>query len=219
MIVAEQKPIREILDTLPAAKNLLLVGCNTCVTICMAGGEIEVQVLSATVRMAKPEIDTVTGLSIERQCDKEFFQEIIEEADKADVILSLACGVGVQMMSDYFHGKIVLPALNTMFMGSNENTGYWLERCIGCGECVLAETAGICPKTRCSKGLMNGPCGGSQDGMCEVDPDSIDCGWNLIYNRMKELNQLDRLMEIKPMRDWSRSHDGRPRRIIRDEGV
>jgi len=217
MIVAEQKPIQEILAMLPEHKKVLVVGCDTCVTVCLAGGEKEVKVMTAALRMAPKPLAEVTGISIERQCDGEFITEISEQAAQCDIILSMACGVGVQMMSDFFPEKPVLPALNTLFMGSNEGAGYWLERCLGCGDCVLDLTAGICPRTRCSKGLMNGPCGGSENGKCEVDPENLDCAWNLIYQRLKSLNRLDSLMAIQPPQDWSKSHDGGPRRLIRED--
>lgn len=217
MIVAEQKPIKEILEMLPEVDNLLVLGCDTCVTVCLAGGEKEVKVLSAAIRMSDKKIGNVIEASIERQCDREFIEEIIADVKKSDVVLSMACGAGVQMMSDYFPDKIILPALNTLFMGSNEDAGYWLERCLGCGDCVLDLTGGICPRTRCSKGLLNGPCGGSQDAKCEVDLENLDCGWNLIYNRLKELNMLDKMMENLPPQDWSKAHDGGPRRVIRED--
>jgi hypothetical protein len=217
MIVAEQKPIKEILDMLPAGKRLLVVGCDTCVTVCLAGGEKEVNILCSTLRMSDKKFKEVAGRSVERQCDREFLQEIRADVEECDVILSMACGAGAQMMSDYYEGKIVLPALNTLFMGSNEDAGYWLERCLGCGNCVLHITGGICPRVRCSKGLMNGPCGGSEGGKCEVDPEHIECGWNLIYKRLKALNKLDAMMEIQPPQDWSSSHDGGPRRVIRED--
>ena len=217
MIVAEQKPINMILDMLPEHKRGLVVGCDTCVTVCLAGGEKEVKVLCAALRMAKKQFAEVKGVSIERQCDGEFIAEIREQVAQSDVVLSMACGAGVQMMSDFFPEKTMLSALNTLFMGSNEGAGYWLERCLGCGDCVLDLTAGICPRTRCSKGLMNGPCGGSENGKCEVDPENLDCGWNLIYQRLKSLNRLDTLMPIRPPQDWSKSHDGGPRRLIRED--
>jgi ferredoxin len=219
MIVAEQKPIQKILDMLPGDSRILVVGCGTCVTVCMAGGEKEVKVLCSALRMADKPFQQVTGTTIERQCDKEFIVEITPEVEKCDVILSMACGAGVQMMSDYFQGKRVFPALNTLFMGSNEGAGYWLERCGGCGDCVLDITGGICPRIRCSKGLLNGPCGGSQDGKCEVDPANLECGWNLIYNRLKELGSLDTMMKIQPPQDWSSSHHGGPRRVVREDVV
>jgi ferredoxin len=217
MIVAQQKPIQEIIANLPETSNLLVVGCDTCVTVCLAGGEKEVKVLCAAIRLANKKVKSVEGTSIERQCDKEFLAEIKDKAAASDVLLSMACGAGVQMLADYYPGKIVLPALNTLFMGSTEEVGYWLERCVGCGECMLDITAGICPKTRCSKGLMNGPCGGSVNGKCEVDPQNLDCGWHLIYERLKSMNMMNRMMEILPPRDWSKSHDGGPRKLIRED--
>ena len=217
MIVAEQKPIKEILEMLPRESRILVVGCDTCVTVCMAGGEKEVKVLSGVLRLSDRGFKSVTGTSIERQCDREFVVELADQVAECDVVLSMACGVGVQMMSDIFQGKRVLPALNTLFMGSNEDAGYWMERCLGCGDCVLHLTGGICPRTRCSKGLLNGPCGGSEGGMCEVDPENIECAWNLIYNRLKDMNLLERMMTIEPPRDWSTAHDGGPRRLIRED--
>ena len=101
--------------------------------------------------------------------------------------------------------------------GANVDEGVWSERCAGCGECIVASTEGICPIARCSKSILNGPCGGSQDGKCEVDPENLDCGWNLIYERLKALGRLDSMMEIRPPQNWSKSHDGGPRRVIRED--
>ena len=217
MIVAEQKPIKEIIASLPDAKKLLVLGCDTCVTVCLAGGEKEVKVMTAALHMANGKFQSVEGDTVERQCDAEFLDEVAAKVQEADVILSLACGVGVQMMADHFPGKRVIPGVNTQFMGSNEGAGYWMERCVGCGDCVLDITGGICPKTRCSKGLMNGPCGGSEGGKCEVDLENLDCGWNLIYQRLKGLDMLDLMMVNQPPRDWSKSHDGGPRKLIRED--
>jgi ferredoxin len=217
MIVAEQKPIQEILSMLPASSKILVAGCGTCVTVCMAGGEKEVTLISSVLRMSDKQFKEVKGVTIERQCDKEFIREIEADVEKAEVVLSLACGAGVQMMSDYFSGKLILPGLNTLFMGSNEGAGYWLERCEGCGNCVLHITGGICPRVRCSKGLMNGPCGGSENGKCEVDPENLECGWNLIYKRLKELHRLDMMLEIQPPQNWSSSHHGGPRNVKRED--
>jgi hypothetical protein len=150
----------------------------------------------------------VTDATIERQCDAEFFETVRADVNKADVVLSMACGVGVQLCGELFEGKRVLPALNTEHFGVNESIGVWKEYCLGCGDCVLHLTGGICPIARCSKSLLNGPCGGSQNGMCEVDPKTIECGWHLIYERLKLLGRLD-LMEVNmPPKDWSKSHDG-----------
>jgi hypothetical protein len=129
----------------------------------------------------------------------------------------MACGVGVQFASEVFPGKRVVPALNTRFYGANLEMGVWAERCAGCGSCVLEKFGGICPIARCSKSLLNGPCGGSQNGKCEVDPQNIDCGWQLIYDRMKSLGMLDRLEENQPVKDWSAGRDGGPGKIVRED--
>jgi hypothetical protein len=134
-----------------------------------------------------------------------------------DAVLSMACGVGVQFMSEVFEGKVVLPALNTKFYGATLEQGVWSERCVGCGSCVLGKFGGVCPVARCSKSLLNGPCGGSKDGKCEVDPENIPCGWQLIYDRMKGLGLLSRLEENEPIKDWRTGRDGGPGKIVRED--
>ena len=220
MITAEQKPFDEIYETIKEAKKLLILGCGTCVTVCMAGGEKEVGVLASLIRLANKERGVSMEImedTIERQCDKEFFDDVRDKVEEADTVLSMACGVGVQYCSEVFEGKLVLPALNTKFYGTNVEVGEWSERCAGCGDCVLAKFGGICPIARCSKSLLNGPCGGSQNGMCEVDPENIECAWQLIYDRMKALGQLDKLEENEPVKDWSPGRDGGPGKIIRED--
>ena len=142
-----------------------------------------------------------------------------DKVEAADAVLSLACGVGVQFAGEVFPGTRVLPGLNTRFYGATEQQGVWSERCAGCGNCVLDRFGGICPVARCSKGLLNGPCGGSQKGMCEVDPKSIQCGWQLIYDRLKLLGLLHLMEENQPARDWSTGRDGGPGKIVRDDMV
>jgi len=219
VITAVQKPFDEIYRTIQGYKKLLILGCGTCVTVCMAGGEKEVGVLASTIRLAnqKNGVDMeILEDTIERQCDKEFFDDVKDKIQEADAVLSTACGVGVQYCSELFQGKRVIPALNTKFYGTNLDVGVWSERCAGCGDCVLEKFGGICPIARCSKSLLNGPCGGSQDGKCEVDPE-IDCAWQLIFDRMKELNMLDRLEENEPIKDWSTGRDGGPGKIVRED--
>lgn len=221
MIVAEQKPFKEISESLEEFENVLVLGCGTCVTVCMAGGEKEAGVLSKQLKLAAKNSNAtkqITDHTITRQCDREFFDEVTAKKIKeADVVLSMGCGVGVQYLAEVFTDTIVRPALNTKFYGANIQQGIWSERCAGCGECVLDKYEGICPVARCSKSLMNGPCGGSSDGMCEVDPENIDCGWQLIYDRMKKLNMLDKLTENQPAKDWSTNRDGGPRKVVRKD--
>ena len=215
MIVAEQKPIEEIKGFLDGHKNILLLGCGTCVTVCLAGGEREVATLASVLRLSgNSEIQENT---IERQCDAEFFDAIKEQAQAADAILSMACGVGVQLAARIYPDKPVYPALNTKFMGTNDQAGQWSENCLACGDCKLGIFGGVCPVTRCSKSLLNGPCGGSVEGKCEVDPDNIDCGWQLIYDRLKTLGSLGVLGENSEPRDWSKTHDGGPRKLSRED--
>ncbi len=220
MIIAQRKDFSEIREMVRGPKRLLILGCGTCVTVCMAGGAKEVAVLAATLRLANRRAgiqQTVEEATIERQCDREFFDPIRAAIERADAVLSMACGIGVQYAGELFPNKPVLPALNTTFYGVNQSVGVWSERCLGCGECVLDRFGGVCPIARCSKSLLNGPCGGSQDGMCEVDPQTIPCGWQLIYDRMKTLGQLDRLEINQPPKDWRPGRDGGPRTMIRSD--
>ena len=215
MIVAEQKPIEEIQGFLSNHKSVLVLGCGTCVTVCLAGGEKETAVLASVLRVSGTQ--TIEENTIERQCDAEFYDEIREQAESCDAILSMACGVGVQMAARVFLEKPIYPALNTRFMGTNDGAGQWSENCLACGNCKLGIFGAVCPGTRCSKSLSNGPCGGSADGKCEVDPETIECGWQLIYDRLKALGKLDVLNEITEPRDWSTSHSGGPRKLSRED--
>ena len=216
MIVAERKPFNEIKDHTRGHKKVLILGCGSCVTVCMAGGEREVEILASLLKLSDPGIE-VTEATIERQCDVEFFEEVKNKILEADVVLSMACGVGVQLCAELFEGKNVLPAVNTQHFGVTESPGVWKEYCLGCGECILHLTGGVCPIARCSKSLLNGPCGGSQEGMCEVDPENIPCAWQLIYDRLKNLGRLELLEINRPLKDWSKAHDGGVRTTERED--
>jgi len=219
MIVAEQKPLDAIKKMLEGCGKVLAVGCGTCVTVCFAGGKKEVAVLASSLRMAT-RLDgaplQVEETMVQRQCEAEYIKPLAEQAKDYDAILSLGCGVGVQSLAETFPDKPVFPALNTKFMGGPTEMGVWEERCQGCGNCLLGVTGGICPISRCAKQLMNGPCGGAQDGHCEVDA-SIPCAWQLIWERMIRLGLMDNLMEIEPIKDWSTSRDGGLRRVVRED--
>lgn len=217
MIVGEQKPIEEIKEIVRPYKKILVLGCGECVTVCLAGGEKEVGIISSALRVAnkidKKDIEIYEGI-VERQCDKEFIEKI--NLNGIDAILSLACGIGVQTLAETYEDIPVLPGLNTNFIGRTEEQGVWSERCLMCGNCILHLTGGICPIARCSKNLLNGPCGGSSGGKCEISKE-IDCAWQLIYNRLEKLGELNKLEEIIPVKDWSTSRDGGPRKIIRED--
>lgn len=219
MIIGEQKPLDEIRNLIAEYKRVLVLGCGTCVTVCFAGGEKEVGILASALRMAErlagndPEIVEAT---VQRQCEWEYLDAIADKICEADVVLSLACGIGVQAAAQRFPDTWVVPAVNTTFLGMPEKEGFWVERCQACGNCLLATTGGICPIARCSKSLLNGPCGGSQRGKCEVNPE-IECAWQLIYDRLARLGKLDLMMTIAPPKDWSTSRDGGLRRIDRPD--
>ena len=221
MITAERKPMEELIECLRPYNRILLVGCNECVTVCAAGGRKEVGILASALQMAfKTEGKTleVKELTLERQCDPEYVEELVTHIDQAEAVMSMACGCGVQEIARRFKEKPVYPAVNTTFMGASERQGVWAERCQGCGECVLGLTGGICPIARCSKQLLNGPCGGSTNGKCEVDPD-IDCAWQLIWDRLKALGIEDRYEENIAAKDWRTGRGGGPRKIIREDMV
>ncbi len=218
MIVGEQKPFDEIWEMVKDYKKIVVTGCNTCVAICHAGGSKEAETLASLLRIKAEQegLDMeVTSNGIERHCEPEYFEPVMEEYRAADLVLSLACGVGVNFLSDRIGTTPVFPGVNTKFFGAVPEPGIFEELCAGCGDCVLHLTGGICPVVRCSKSLMNGPCGGTNDGKCEVDSNT-DCGWYLIVKRMTELGMLDKLTEIRPPRDWSPGTHGGPRRVSLD---
>ena len=219
MITAESKPIDEIIEYIRPFRRIILAGCNECVTVCAAGGRKEVGILSSALQMAFMKSGTtleVTEITLERQCDPEYVEELAPIIDQAEAVVSMACGCGVQEVARRFKDKPVFPAVNTTFMGASERQGVWAERCQGCGECVLAFTGGICPVARCSKRLLNGPCGGSTNGKCEINPE-VDCAWQLIWDRLKALGLEDRYEDIMEAKDWRTSRDGGPRRIVRED--
>ncbi|WDP86074.1 MAG: methylenetetrahydrofolate reductase C-terminal domain-containing protein [Desulfobacter sp.] len=218
MITAEQKPIQEIIQYIAPYDKILLVGCNECVTVCAAGGRKEVGFLASALHLNSLKngktID-IKEITLERQCDPEYVEELVANVGEVDAILSMACGCGVQTVAARYKVP-VFPAVNTKFMGASLGQGVWDERCQGCGDCMLGITGGICPVARCSKSLLNGPCGGTSNGQCEVDL-SIDCAWRLIWERLKELGIEDRYEELNVAKDWRPAGGGGPRKIIRED--
>jgi ferredoxin len=205
----------------------MVLGCETCVAVCQAGGRKEVEILASELRLAlgiKGKDVEVDEEAVVRQCDDEYMDNpaLIEKVKRADIVISMACGVGVQHASAFFNrvveggGVRVVPALNTTFMGANLGVGEWEERCIGCGNCVLEKTGGICPITRCAKSLLNGPCGGSSNGKCEVSKDT-ECAWHLIVERLNALGEMDRIKGIESYKDWRPSHSGGMRKRVRED--
>ena len=221
MITGSQKPINEIAGLISPYKKILILGCGTCVKTCFAGGEDEVAVLASALRLSFMKQGSpvdIDELTIERQCENEFIQEAAASAGQNEVVLSLACGAGVQALARRFAKMPVLPGVNTTFIGVQESVGVFTEECSGCGSCGLAVFGGICPVTRCAKKLLNGPCGGSQGGKCEIDQDT-DCAWHLIIDRLTALDQLENLAAYIPPKNWSTSLSGGPRKLIREDHI
>ncbi len=219
MITAQRKPMEEIFQSVERFGKILLLGCNECVTVCHAGGRKEVAMLASALRMGRLKQGSplaVDELTLERQCDPEYAEELALAIDKYDAVCSMACGCGVQTIAGRYQGLPVLPMVNTTFMGASERQGVWAERCAGCGDCVLGLTGGICPVARCSKRLFNGPCGGSSKGKCEISPE-VDCAWQLIWDRLKQLGQTELYTRIMEPKDWRTARDGGPRRIVRED--
>ncbi len=203
--ITKQKPEEEIDRLLDGLGRVFILGCGTCVTLTRTGGEPEVKAmkerLSGQGRLVTGEVvlpvacDNLTGEAM-----KEYGQQI----DQADALLIMTCAFGVQTIARQLK-KMVVPALDTLFIGKENGIGKFDEICTQCGTCILGETGGICPVTSCHKGLVNGPCGGTNNGKCEIDPEK-DCAWTLIYNRLKELDRLDSMRTLqKP-----RNHQGEP---------
>lgn len=219
MIVAERKPLGEIMEMVKDHKKILVLACRGCVTVCSAGGEREAEILASLIRLGMKKMGkeaTVTEGSLVRQCDKEYVDSIDDWKGKYDAIVSIACGVGVNFIANLRPIDNVYPGLNTTFFGGSAQQGIWSEQCAGCGNCVLHLTGGLCPVARCAKSLMNGPCGGSVEGRCEINK-NIDCVWQNIYDRMGRLERQDEMKASAPIRDWSVAGHGGPRKQIRDD--
>jgi ferredoxin len=215
LIVAEQKKLEEIIRMIAPYERVLILGCGTCMTVCNAGGEREVSYLHNALRLAQSRSGDSTHsfseYTVKRQCDYEFLEALKDRIGDVDAILSLGCGIGVQAIAERFPDTVVIPGVNTAFMGMAKEWGIWDERCAACGECRLEETGGICPITRCTKGILNGPCAGTKNGKCEANKD-IDCAWVLIYKRLERLQQLEKMRRYYPPRNFLAVP--RPKRVM-----
>ena len=190
MIITKAKPFPELLQSLEREKAIFLVGCSECATVCKTGGEEEVKAMRDHL---EDEGKVVSGwVILDPGCNlleaRKEFRKTKEEIAQADSLVVMSCGGGVQIAQEA-SGKVVHPTSNTLFLGTVKRFGQFQEYCSMCGECILDLTGGLCPVTRCPKGLLNGPCGGAKDEKCEVNPDN-DCVWIEIYNRLKEIGRL-----------------------------
>jgi methylenetetrahydrofolate reductase (NADPH) len=217
MIIVQQKPLEEIFRMTKNFKDLLIVGCDGCAAVVQAGGEKQAEVLKTLLgmhrRLKGREGSKTRATSILRQCDKQIAASSLDPlTEDYDAVVSLACGAGVQTLADLFPDTVIIPANDTEFIGMHDTKeGKFYEMCRACGDCILFETGGICPITRCAKSLLNGPCGGQANGKCEVGGWEKDCAWVLIYNRLKERNKLDLFKKFRLPKDYRIS--GHPREI------
>ena len=215
MIVTEQKPLQELLESLKEYTKIFLVGCGECATTCNTGGEKE---LTSMQKELEKHGKTIVGSCIpDAPCvaaqTKTEFAKQMTALRQAQAVLVLACGLGVQSVKDNDRvGLAVLPACNSLFGAVVDSKGNFYEKCSLCGECVLDFTDAICPITLCPKSLLNGPCGGMNKGKCEVDQEK-ECAWVLIYNALEKKKQLHRLQVIKKPHDYKKS--ARPHKLIK----
>jgi len=199
--ITKQKPFEEVEKMLEDVERVFIIGCGTCTTMCHTGGQPEVQEMEEELRQKGK---VVTGwMVIPVACD-ELTHEALEEhgdaIEQAQALLIMTCAFGIQTVSAYL-GKVVFPALDTLFIGLESSLGLFSEVCNQCGECILGDTGGICPVTACHKGLVNGPCGGTKKGKCEIDPDK-DCAWTLIYERLKQQGKLEKMLKYHPPKNF-----------------
>ncbi len=217
MIVAKPKEFSEIKDMVRGYSRVLVAGCGTCVAVCLTGGEKEAGILATRLQMAagqENEEFKVAAATVERQCDREFLSLFRDHVEEADAVVSLACGAGIQFLAEMYPDTPVFPGVDTSFIGVAEGAGIWTERCRSCNQCYLGITGGICPVTMCAKSLLNGPCGGPQDGKCETSPER-DCAWVQIIERLERQSRLDILKDfVPPRRNDLTTH---PAKIIRQD--
>jgi ferredoxin len=204
MIISELKPFEELQQALAEFDRLFLVGCAACATACKSGGEDEVFKLQEW--LAEQEKDVTGSVVIDEAChimraarDLRHHKNSVKDAD---ALVVLACGSGIQSISSSIDKRVV-GGLNSMFLGNVRRFGQYEEMCSLCGSCILNETAGICPVTTCAKGLLNGPCGGMEDGHCEVDAE-IECAWRLIYERLQTQKREGVFARRVPPKNWSK---------------
>jgi ferredoxin len=203
--ITQQKPMEEIERLLEGLGRVFIMGCGTCVTLTHTGGQPEVEAMKQALSERGKVVTGITVVPV--ACDNltgDILREIQPRINQADALLIMTCAFGVQNIASQM-GKLVIPALNTLFIGKETAFGEFNEICTQCGTCIIGETGGICPVTACHKGLVNGPCGGTNNGKYEIDSNK-DCAWTAIYNRLKALNRIDSMRKYqKP-----RNHLGEP---------
>ncbi|MEW6001990.1 MAG: methylenetetrahydrofolate reductase C-terminal domain-containing protein [Nitrospirota bacterium] len=209
MIVTKKRDFKELLDNIGNYRRVFLLGCSECAALCGTGGEPEVKAMKEALESEGKE---VTGMFVAKSgCQvlgtKRELKPFKEFIERADCIVVMSCGAGTQTAVELYDKKPVFPANDSMFLANMTRLQVFDERCSLCGKCVLDKTGGICPITRCAKGLLNGPCGGSQGGKCEISP-NMPCAWQLIIERLSRIGSLDNLDDIMLPKNWDPSLDG-----------
>lgn len=204
MIITTKRDFKELMENIKNYKSFFLIGCSECATLCGTGGEPELKEMKEVL---EKEGKTVTGTFVAKTgCQvlgtKVELKPFKDALDKSDCILVMSCGAGTQAAVELYEDKPVYATNDTLFLGNMTRYQMFDERCSLCGKCILDKTEGICPVTACPKGLLNGPCGGTNEGKCEVSPD-IECAWVRIYNRMKRLDKLEEMKKVVEPKDWS----------------
>ncbi len=210
MIVTKKREYKDLMENIKNYKSVFLLGCSECAALCGTGGEPEVKSMKETLESEGKEI---TGTFVAKSgCQvlgtKVELKPYKDDIEKADCIIVMSCGAGTQTAVELYENKPVFPANDSLFLANMTRLKVFDERCSLCGKCILDKTGGICPITRCAKSLLNGPCGGSQGGKCEISPD-MPCAWQLIIERLTKTDSLHKLEEIMLPKNWTPSTDGR----------
>jgi ferredoxin len=201
--ITRQKTEAEIDQLLEGFGRIFIIGCGTCVTLCRTGGEPEVREMKD--KLSKKGKMVTGTLILPVACDnltEEALKEFSPQISQANALLIMTCAFGVQTVARQMVLPVI-PALDTLFIGKEKGLGQFDEICTQCGECVLGQTGGICPVTSCHKGMVNGPCGGTNNGKCEIDPEK-DCAWTLIHRRLEELGQLHLMKRYQSPRNYQK---------------
>lgn len=213
MIITTKKDRTELLKKIKKYNSFFLIGCSECASLCGTGNEdalnefaalLEAEGKKVTGKVVPKTGCQTLGTKIELKKDK-------EACDAAEAIIVMSCGAGTQSAVEIFPDKPVYPSNDSLFLGNMTRFQMFDERCSLCGECIIEMTGGICPVTNCPKGLLNGPCGGTNDGNCEVSPD-IKCAWVRIYERLNKINRLEDMKETLDAKDWSKGQ--KPRTLV-----
>ena len=203
MIISKQKPFEEVLEDLEGDTKIVILGCGECATATRTGGEPEVAEMKARLEEAGKEVvfTEIVHTGCHELDVKRILRQSKEAVEQADAFVIMSCGAGTQACRAATD-KHVVPACDPLFLGNIQRSMDFAEKCSHCGACVIDDYGAICPVTRCAKGLLNGPCGGTSHGKCEVDPE-MDCAWVLIHTQLKKEGREDKRKKIHEPKDYN----------------